>query len=94
MLLAVTLLSGLLVLWVAVTLVFLGVWIYQTTLTLHEEENLFIDEGEAHLVKAQAETFAKLDRVRPYLVGSASASLAVGVVAAGVWLYNQLTFVH
>ena len=93
MLLAAALLSGLLVVWGVVTLAFFAVWCYQMTISLHEEETLLIDEGEAHLVREQTETFAKLDKVRPYVVGSLSASVALGILAAGVWVFEQLTLV-
>ena len=90
MLLAVSLVMSLLVAWGLVTLVFFAVWIYQTTLSLHEEENLFLDEGEAHLAREQAEQFAKMDKVRPYLLGSLSASVVLGVLTFGVWIAGQI----
>ena len=90
----VTLLSGLLAVWGVITLAFFGIWLYHSTLSLHEEDTLFLDKGESHLIRAQAETFAKMDKVRPYMVGSLSASLGLGVVIAGVWIFQQLTFVH
>lgn len=90
MLLAVSLMMGLLIAWAAVTAVFFVVWLYQSTLRLHEDENLFIDEGQAHLAKEQEENFARLEKVRPYLLVSLSASVVLGVVTFGVWVFQQL----
>lgn len=91
MLMAVSLVMGLLVVWVAVTAVFFLIWIYQAMVGLHEEEQLFIDESEAHLAKEQEEVFQQMDRLRPYFLGSLVASVVLGVTTFGAWIFQQLS---
>lgn len=91
MLMAVSLVMGLLVVWVAVTAVFFLIWIYQALAGLHEEEQLFIDKSEAHLAKEQEEVFQQMDRLRPYFLGSLVASVVLGVTTFGAWIFQQLS---
>lgn len=91
MLMAVSLVMGLLVVWVAVTAVFFLIWIYQAMVGLHEEEQLFIDESEAHLAQEQEEVFQQMDRLRPYFLGSLVASVVLGVTTFGAWIFQQLS---
>lgn len=91
MLMAVSLVMGLLVVWVAVTAVFFLIWIYQAMVGLHEEEQLFIDASEAHLAKEQEEVFQQMDRLRPYFLGSLVASVVLGVTTFGAWIFQQLS---
>jgi hypothetical protein len=91
MLMAVSLVMGLLIVWAAVTVVFFLIWIYQTMVGLHEDEQLFIDESEAHLAKEQTEVFQQMDRLRPYFLGSLVASVVLGVTTFGAWVFQQLS---
>lgn len=91
MLIAVSLVMGLLVVWMAVTVVFFLIWIYQAMVGLHEDEQLFIDESEAHLAKEQSEVFQQMDRLRPYFLGSLVASVVLGVTTFGAWIFQQLS---
>ncbi len=91
MLIAVSLVMGLLVGWMAVTAVFFLIWIYQAMVGLHEDEQLFIDESEAHLAKEQSEVFQQMDRLRPYFLGSLVASVVLGVTTFGAWIFQQLS---
>ncbi len=91
MLIAVSLVMGLLVVWAAVTVVFFLIWIYQSMVGLHEDEQLFIDESEAHLAREQSEVFQQMDRLRPYFLGSLVASVVLGVTTFGAWIFQQLS---
>lgn len=91
MLLSVSLVFGMLIVWLAVTLVFILLWIYRTIIGLREDEVLYIDPGEESKLKEQKEIGDKIERLRPYLVGSLVASIVVGLATFGVWVYQQLT---
>ena len=90
MLLDVSLVRGLLGAWFAVTALFFVIWIWRTMLGLHEEEQLHIDDGGSHLAKDQAEIFKKVDRLKPYFLGSLFASVVLGLTTFGAWIFQQL----
>lgn len=90
MLLSISLVFGMLIVWLVVTAAFFVVWIYKAILGLREEDSLFIDPGEESQRRDQKEMFAKMDRIRPIFLGTLIASLALGFVTFGLWVYQQL----
>ncbi len=78
----------LLIIWGGLTALLVVLLIYRSTLSIHEEDQLFLDEAEAHMQKEQDEIHAKLDRtVLPMRVlGGASAGLIL--VIACMWVYQ------
>jgi hypothetical protein len=90
MLLSISLLLGMLIAWLVVTAVFIGFWIYRAVIGLREDEMLYIDPGEESKRKDQQEMTAKIDRLRPFLIGSFVAVVVLGLVTAGLWVYRQL----
>lgn len=90
MLLSISLVFGMLIVWLVVTAAFFVVWIYKAVLGLREEDSLFIDPGEESQRRDQKEMFAKMDRIRPIFLGTLIASLALGFVTFGLWVYQQL----
>lgn len=91
MLLGVSLLFGMLVVWLAVTAVCIALAIYRAVLSLREEDQLYIDPGEERLLREQAELTGRLDRLRPYFFGSIITSVVLGVATFALWVYQQLT---
>lgn len=92
MLLSISLLvSALLVVWLAVTAVCIILAIYRAVLGLREEDQLYIDPGEERLLREQKELVARLDRLRPYFIGTLIASVVLALATFGVWVYEQLT---
>jgi len=83
-------LEMLLIVWGVLTALLLVLLIYRSTLSIHEEDQLYLDEAEAHMQKEQDEIHAKMDRiVKPlWVLGSASGLLLL--VSAGVWVYQGL----
>lgn len=63
-------------------------WIYRGTLENHEDDQLFLSEGESHMAKEQAELQLKLGKIEPMIrwLGAASAVLLLAIV--GLWLYS------
>ena len=62
--------------------------IYRSTLTMHEDDQLFLSEGESQMEADQKETLRRIDRVTPYVRALGAASAALIVVIAGMWLYT------
>ncbi|MEE8199922.1 MAG: hypothetical protein V3R29_02030 [Candidatus Acidoferrales bacterium] len=90
MLLSLSLLMGLLVAWLAATAVLIVLAVIRAVICLREEDQLFISPGEEQLLREQREIAAKLERLRPYLIGSLVASIVLGLATLGVLFYQQL----
>jgi O-antigen/teichoic acid export membrane protein len=64
--------------------------IYKSTLTMHRDDQLFLDDASSHMHNEQTELLAKLNRltipVRVFSIGSGVFLL----VLVGVWLYQGL----
>jgi hypothetical protein len=67
--------------------------IYKSTLTMHRDDQLFLDTTSSHMHDEQTELLVKLNRltipVRVFSIGSAVFLL----VLVGVWLYQGLNAV-
>jgi hypothetical protein len=76
--------------WAVVTAVLVVLLIYRSTLTLHEDDQLFLSEAEDQMAKEQAEILQRVNRLQPLvrLFGAASGGLIL--VIAGLWLYEGL----
>lgn len=85
-----SMLTMLLVVWAVLTALLIILLIYRGTLSMHEEDQLFLDEAESHMAKEQEEVHAKMDRtVLPMRVLTA-ASGGLILIIAGMWLYAGL----
>ena len=85
-----SLLSYLLIIWGAVTAVFLGLLIWQSILSNKEDDQLFLDSAEDHMAREQREIVARITRLSRPITTTGIASAALLLVMAGVWLYNGL----
>ncbi len=88
------LLTKLLIAWGAVTTVLVVLLIYRSTLTMHEDDQLFLDEAESHMEQEQAEILAKVNRVGPAVRWLGAASGMLILVIAGLWIYEGLSRVQ
>lgn len=90
MLLGISLVFGLLIAWLVVTAVFIILWIYRAVIGLREDEVLYIDPGESRLLEAQKQIGAKIERLRPFLIGTFVLVVVLGLATFGLWVYQQL----
>jgi hypothetical protein len=65
--------------------------IYRGTLTMHEDDQLFLGESEAHMAKEQVEILQKMNRLGPFVkvLGTASGLLVLAIASLAV--YQQMT---
>ena len=76
------------VLWAVLTTALAVLLIYRSALTMHEDDQLFLDSAESHLEKEQEQLRMKQDRLRPYVnILGASSGLLV-LLMAGLWLWR------
>jgi hypothetical protein len=89
-----TALLGLLVVWGVLTTVLVVLMIYRGTLTMQEDDQLFLDAAESHMEKEQAEIMQRADRLWPFIRVFGASSGVLIVVIAGVWFYQAFTAVQ
>ena len=81
----------LLVVWGGLTAVLVVLLIYRSTLTMHEDDQLFLDESESHMEQEQIAIHAKVRKLTLPLriVGGISGALIM--VISGMWIYKGLS---
>jgi hypothetical protein len=70
--------------------VFLGLLLWRSILTTHEDDQLCIDSGADHLAQEQRELFAKIGRLSKPITTSGITAGVLLLVIAGMWLYEGL----
>jgi hypothetical protein len=85
---------GLSVLWGIFTVCLIILLIYRSTLTMHEDDQLFLDEANSHLQQEQTELLTKVNRltVPVWVMGAGSGLLLL--VLAGMFIYQGLNAVQ
>jgi hypothetical protein len=68
--------------------------IYRSTLTMHEDEQLFLDESASAMAQEQQEVLSKLNKLSPMLKWVGGASGVLGLVIVSVAVYQQLQLVQ
>ncbi|HUR36821.1 MAG TPA: hypothetical protein VM009_03325 [Terriglobales bacterium] len=64
--------------------------IYRNTLEMHEDDQLFLAEGESQMAKDQEELQRRMGKIEPMVRWVGAASGAVLLAIAGMWLYGGL----
>ena len=80
--------------WGALTALLIVLLIYRSTLTMQEDDQLFLDEAESHMQVEQTELLAKMNRIQPMvrLLGACSGILIV--IIAGLWIWTGISQTH
>lgn len=86
-----SLVMTLLIVWGALTTILVLLMIYRSTLTMHEEDQLFLDDSEAHMKEEQEEIHRRVGRVTPWVKIFGAVSGMLILVIAGLWLYEGMT---
>lgn len=79
----------LLILWGAITLVLVVLLIYRSTLSMHEDDQLFLSEGESALAQEQQELQQRMTKLQPYVRACGALSVLLLVMLAGLGLYDM-----
>jgi len=64
--------------------------IYRSTLTMQEDDQLFLDESASAMAQQQQEVLSKLNKVTPMVKWLGAASGVLGLVIVSVAVYQQL----
>jgi hypothetical protein len=79
-----------LVVWGVITTVLIVLLIYRSTLTMQEDDQLFLGESESHMEKEQIEIMAKVNKITPVVKWIGAASGVLLLVIAGLAVYQGL----
>ena len=82
------LLSLLMVVWGVVTAVLIVLVIYRGTLSVREDDQIYINPSELHRYEEQQATINKISRLRGPIIGLAVVSGVLLLSSAGVWIYQ------
>lgn len=85
------LMTTLLILWGILTVLLVLLLIYRGTLTMHEDDQLFLDEAESHMAKEQQALILKMNRLTPWVRIFGTGSALLIVVIAGLFVYGRMT---
>ena len=88
------LITGLLIVWGLFTLGLILLLIYRSTLTMHEDDQLFLDDANSHMQQEQTELLVKMNRltIPVWVFGAGSGVLLL--VLAGMFIYQGLNNVQ
>jgi hypothetical protein len=84
-------LVGLLIAWGILTAILIVLLIYKSTLTMHEDDSIFLNASESHMEKEQQEIIRKMNKIKPVVKVLGALSGAMILVIAGLFIYQGLT---
>jgi uncharacterized membrane-anchored protein YhcB (DUF1043 family) len=79
-----------LTLWGVLTGVLVVLLIYRSTLTMQEDDQLFLDDTKSALEQEQREIIAKVNKLAPFVKILGAASGLMFLVIAGMFIYQGL----
>jgi len=84
----------LIVVWAVITVALIIVLIYRSTLSMHEDDQLFLDDSTSNLRAEQEELLLRMRKVTPVvrILGAASGLLIL--VIAGMALWQRMNTVY
>ena len=80
----------LLVAWGILTAILVVLMIYKSTLTMHEDDSIFLNETETQMQKDQTEVLAKMRKITPIVKVLGALSGVMILVIAGLFIYQGL----
>ncbi len=79
-----------LIVWGVLTAILIILLIYRSTLTMQEDDQLFLGESESHMEKEQIELMHKVNKVTPIVRWLGAVSGVLILVIAGMAVYQGL----
>ena len=80
--------------WGVLTAILIVLLIYRSTLTMHEDDQLFLNESDTHMATEQAEVLSKVNKITPLVKVLGGISGAGILVIAGMFIYQGLNAVQ
>jgi uncharacterized membrane-anchored protein YhcB (DUF1043 family) len=76
--------------WGVLTGVLVILLIYRSTLTMQEDDQLFLDDTKSAMEQEQAELMQKVNKINPFVKILGAASGLMFLVLAGMFIYQGL----
>lgn len=86
-----SLITVLLIIWAVLTTILVILIMYRSTLTMHEDDQLFLEESNSHMEIEQRELLVKVNRITPIVGWLGATSGLLILVIAGLWIWKGLT---
>jgi hypothetical protein len=83
-----------LIVWGSLTAILVVLLIYRSTLTMQEDDQLFLNESDTHMATEQAEVLSKVNKITPLVKVLGGISGAGILVIAGMFVYQGLNAVQ
>jgi uncharacterized membrane protein YjfL (UPF0719 family) len=82
-----SMLQMLLIVWGVLTVILILLLIYRSTLTMHEDDQLFLDDSSKNLREEQEALQVRMKRVAPWvrILGAISVVLIMVIAGMAVW---------
>jgi hypothetical protein len=87
-------LSWLISIWGVLTAILAVLLIYRGTLSMHEEDQLFLSDPDSPRQKEQEELLVKMNKLRPMLKVFGTASGVMVLAIGGLFVYQSLSAVQ
>ena len=84
------LLTYLLIVWGALTLILFFMWAYRNILENKEEDQLFLDKAEEHIAQEQRDLVTKITRLEKPITVLFVICCALLLVIGGMWIWQGL----
>jgi hypothetical protein len=78
----------LIVAWSIVTVALIIVWIYRSTLTNREEDQIFLDAAQESMAREQRAIVARIEKLSKPIMSLVVLSSTLLLVIAGIWLWQ------
>ena len=79
-----------LIVWGVITGVLVVLLIYRSTLTMQEDDQLYLSDSESHMQLEQNQILAKVNKINPLVRGLGATSGVLILVIAGMAIYTAL----
>ena len=83
-----------LIVWGVLTAILIVLLIYRSTLTMQEDDQLFLGDSESDMEKEQFELMHKVNKINPFVRWLGAASGVLILVIAGLAIYQGLNQVQ
>lgn len=89
-----SLLTVLLIIWAVLTAILIVLLIYRSTLSMHEDDQLFLDQAESHMAQEQTALLQRINRLTMPVRALSAASGLLLLVMAAIAVYRGLNNVQ
>ena len=89
-----SLMTVLLTIWAVLTTILIVLLIYRSTLSMHEDDQLFLDQAESHMAQEQTALLQRINRLTIPVRALSAASGLLLLVMAAIAVYRGLNNVQ